>query len=1108
MHHEAAKTLIESTLGNTFVESRYANFIGNLVNNYDRSKTFTHNTTYIKDAFKPYVKQLKRLGTYTDPNGRKVDILIVSLVRDGSLDRARTMQRNFVADYLKDRDQKDAALVAYVTESQEDWRFSFVKVDYETVIAKDGRVKVKEDLTPARRFSFLVGKNEPNHTAQAQLIPLLKEDGRLPTLEEIERAFNIETVTDQFFNEYKELFMRLKEGLDTILAKEKTASSSLQAAGVTTTTFAKKLLGQIVFLYFLQKKGWLGVKPGAEWGSGPKNFLTELFEKKWVTYNNFFTDVLEPLFYEALAIERPNNFFAKLNCQVPFLNGGLFEPLSGYDWQKMRLPLPNSLFEDIFTTFNLYNFTVREDEPLEKEVAVDPEMLGKVFENLLEISDRRSKGAFYTPREIVHFMCQESLINYLDTTINKPSEKLIQESPDQGSLFSQAKPIQKSLVLETDKPLVPWKDIEYLIYHGELSLGYDEAKLKGTESYEFKLPESIRKYAKEIDQALAEIKICDPAIGSGAFPVGLMTEIVKARNVLSAHLPADLKQTTYQLKREAIENSIYGVDIDPSAVDIARLRLWLSLVVDEDNFHHIQPLPNLDYKIVCGNSLQSIKQGFLKGDIEQLKKEYFNETNREKKILVKSRIDQIIKSLTNNRPIFDFQIYFSEIFSSQKGFDVVIGNPPYLESRSPDFSDVLKDYLQDQLKQRYGKESEKIPRGSDLLIYFYELSLRLINNSGYVVLITQNSWLDTDYGFKFQNFLLKRTNVLGIIDSDYKYFDGKNGPNINTVITVFRGKNPTDQPMVFARYHTNFDMTPISLKSISNEIDNSIVSYKFFNSGNSIIRDFKWGFLFNSDDFLIEILNILSSKAKQIDQIKGYSLSMGQGLNLTKDCIVDSDDLERFPFIKKGLIPFITNSDMNQFVVQKTSRYLVDQQIIFPKERKELKSVGIKLFDPQSTRKTRPILVMPRGIGNKHFCILNLAKAYSSSCVDIYDDGENVIDEIKLNLWIFFNSSLFWLFREVSGRKNLGGGMLKAEATDIRNLPVYIDFRKNNEIRRLFKSLAKRNVLSVEDEINSNEHKEIDRIVFEHLGLDENQRNCVIEALLAKVRERHEKSRT
>ena len=205
-----------------------------------------------------------------------------------------------------------------------------------------------------------------------------------------------------------------------------------------------------------------------------------------MTYDNFFNDVLEPLFYEALAIERPDNFYPRLNVKIPFLNGGLFEPVGNYDWRSIDILLPNKLFAvenpetakeeelGIFDIFDRYNFTVREDEPLEKEVAVDPEMLGKVFENLLEVTDRKSKGAFYTPREIVHYMCQESLINYLDTKLNSGTEPLIPPQSRQQSFIDEPEPEQLSLTVRAAGSIVPHEDIATLIRLGELVKEHDQ----------------------------------------------------------------------------------------------------------------------------------------------------------------------------------------------------------------------------------------------------------------------------------------------------------------------------------------------------------------------------------------------------------------------------------------------------------------------------------------------------------------------------------------------------------------------------------------------------------------------------------------------------------
>ena len=377
----------------------------------------------------------------------------------------------------------------------------------------------------------------------------------------IHSKFFIKDITNEFFEQYKELFFRITEYLDT----DTNSKNILGSAGTDIPRFTNKLLRQIVFLYFLQKKGWLGVHKNEKWGSGQKNFLQSIFKKSDSEGKNFFNSYLRFLFYEAFAHQHgEDNYYEKLDCRIPFLNNGLFE--ADYDWENFEINLPNTLFHNnekliktgdvgtgILDIFNRYIFTIREDEQLEKEVSIDPEMLGKVFENMLEITERKSKGAFYTPREIVHYMCQESLVEYLATSCNQISrdiiERLIKKQLDQ-------------------------KDADL-----------------------------VKQHVAEIYDALEKVKICDPAIGSGAFSMGMLQEIFSIKQTL--HLFEYGSLDTFrasEVKLNIIQNSIYGVDIEKDAVEIARLRLWLSLIIDEEL---PKPLPNLDYKIVEGNSLVS-----------------------------------------------------------------------------------------------------------------------------------------------------------------------------------------------------------------------------------------------------------------------------------------------------------------------------------------------------------------------------------------------------------------------------------------------------------------------------------------------------------------------
>ena len=408
--------------------------------------------------FNSYIDGSIHIGNYKTPDGKNIIIMAVQQKKARYVENARSSQRSY-AKKLIEAANADAAFIAFYTEDEPKWRLSFVRLDYEMKI-ENGRLKTAENMTPAKRYSYLVGADEPCHTAISRFERFIT-DGQAnperPTLDDLEEAFSVEKVTNEFFELYCEKFQQLREQLedneDFRIEAEQHNFSSAQ--------FAKKLMGQIVFLYFLQKKGWLGVSAwpdtlnekeyknafyargaksrelipivykkiaddtyrvsssglasisdedeavlaqcvkGKPWGTGPHNFMRRLFnlaEKRGV---NFYDAILEPLFYNALNVNRgEQGYCAALHCRIPFLSGGLFEPIDGYDWEHNDFNLPNSIFSNIaekgsryadgiLDIFDRYNFTMSEDEPMEREVAIDPEMLGKVFENLLEAHSTR-----------------------------------------------------------------------------------------------------------------------------------------------------------------------------------------------------------------------------------------------------------------------------------------------------------------------------------------------------------------------------------------------------------------------------------------------------------------------------------------------------------------------------------------------------------------------------------------------------------------------------------------------------------------------------------------------------------------------------------------------
>jgi hypothetical protein len=892
---------------------------------------FIYRGNFIPDAYKPYITTLERIGKYKDREGNKIDLLIVQLKKETSLERARTMQRNFIAWYLNGSRGdilKDAALAAFVSPDTEDWRFSLVKMDYRLDTSGE-KVKVKKELTPARRFSFLVGKNENSHTAQSCLLPVLEKKVQDPTLKELEKAFDIETVTKEFFLKYRELFLHTKEELDRVVKKDPKIKADFEVKSVDTVNFAKKLLGQIIFLYFLQKKGWFGVGRDDDWNTGSKHFLRELFEKKHGDYNNFFNDILEPLFYDALRNDRSHDdgYYSRFNCKIPFLNGGLFDPIGNYDWVHTDILIPGRLFSNnvktkegdkgtgILDVFDRYNFTVKEDEPLEKEVAIDPELLGKSYEKFNAIrldnfaefkkalkSGRKGEenkfnkkfGVYYTPREIVHYMCQQSLINYLATKLEGKAKK---------------------------------EAIEFFILEGEkyiehLKTAKEKKEKNANYQGDYKEKEhfiELKKHANEIDNSLSKIKVCDPAVGSGAFPVGMMTEIVKARmffvetdclekSYINSH-QEKVKKTPYNFKRDCIEYSLYGVDIDHGAVEIAKLRLWLSLVVDEDDIKNIKPLPNLDYKIVCGNSLLGVEKNLfnfnLFNELEKLKPLFFNETNPTKKHEYKKQIDKLISEITSGHTEFDFEVYFSEVFHEKGGFDVVIANPPYVGERGN------KKIFQEAKK---GLLSKFYQRKMDIFYFFFHLALNLGKQNSAIAFITTNYYPTATAATKLRQDFKKRAIIKNLINfNELKIFESALGQH-NMITVLEKGQ---DEKIVFQTCITQRQgtVTPEILQKILNGNDEKTNYYKvaqkiLYDGNECYIR------LIGNSKNSKNPIQVILEKVKSRNITLGHICNVNQGI-LTGADKVSNKHIKKFPkvgFIKGEGIYVLNDNEVKKIV--------------------------------------------------------------------------------------------------------------------------------------------------------------------------------------------------
>ena len=657
-------------------------------------------------------------------------------------------------------------------ENQESWEWRF------TFCHKGAS---QTDSTSSKRFTFLLGPGQHCRTATDNFQRLIDKRGTVE-VKDIEDAFSVEALNKEFFDKYRQHYATFVEYItgkryvkqggkwEEKQVSEPNAQLREQFCGdeKRVRDYVKKLLGRIVFLHYLQRKGWLGVPSDKAWGDGDRSFIQHLYEYATeAQQSDFITSVLSPLFYEALNTDRraDNDLFDTRvkfpkrgnKLRIPYLNGGLFDRDEN---AALLIKFPPEFFKDLLDFFAQYNFTIDENDPTDAQVGVDPEMLGRIFESLLE--DNKEKGAYYTPKEIVQYMCRESLIAYLCTGI------------DQGTPEHQA--------------------------ISEFVKSYDAELLTGVEL------EGVGLGTKVLER-LKEVKVCDPAIGSGAFPMGMLRELYNCRISLE-----DLSVSSAEIKSQIIKSNIYGVDIEQGAVDIARLRFWLSLVVDETT---PTPLPNLDYKIMQGNSLLEWYEGVDLSTLTQRKEDgcvelfddladvyrrqlrqaisaYYGETDHDRKATLHQEISEAIDeqlkeqhytvdlsgiNVSANTHFFLWHTWFDEVFnrpSGRNGFDIVIGNPPYIQLQN-NGGELAKIY------QGYGFKG--FARTGDIYCLFYERGYQLLREGGHLCYITSNKWMRAGYGEKIRGFLADNTNPILLVDfAGIKVFEGA---TVDTNILLF-----------------------------------------------------------------------------------------------------------------------------------------------------------------------------------------------------------------------------------------------------------------------------------------------------------------------------------
>ena len=657
-------------------------------------------------------------------------------------------------------------LFHYEDDTRWDWRFTYCR--------KSGN---KEESTDSKRYTFLLGPGQSCRTATDNFMALYDKRESLE-IKDIEDAFNVEALSKEFFGKYKaqyEAFVNYmvdpangmrQDFIDTDFDRTgMTADKIRDREEKPIRDYVKKLLGRIVFLHFLQKKGWLGVPAGKKWGEGDRDFMLKLFKNATERQKeNFLDDILEDLYAEGLDRNRSDKgdiYDTEVSgigkCRIPYLNGGLFER---DNLDKKSSHFPATYFDNLLTMLSQYNFTIDENDPNDAEVGVDPEMLGRIFENLLE--DNKDKGAFYTPKEIVQYMCRESLIAYLQTDQREEDKERIRQ-------------------------FVTTHDAEIL---GGLK--------------------------EDIDQKLIDVKICDPAIGSGAFPMGLLRELFFCRSAIEPNIV----ENAANIKRHIIQNNIYGVDIERGAVDIARLRFWLSLIVDEKS---PEALPNLDFKIMQGNSLLEQYKGadlstmtekkvgagqgitifdsmldVYRKNLRDKLAEYYACPEHDKKVQLRKDIADIVKKelseqginidfedmdLSANSQFFLWHTWFHDVFSrpSKEGFDIVIGNPPY----GAKYDNQTKRYYKNTYMT--ANSIRGLQKGSlDTYTLFIELGYNLLRRNGSFAYIVPISLTSSDSLTGVHRILMGNCNTIHISSYAVRPKPVFENAVVNTSILLFQ----------------------------------------------------------------------------------------------------------------------------------------------------------------------------------------------------------------------------------------------------------------------------------------------------------------------------------
>ena len=1002
-----------------------------------------------------------------DINGAQIDVWDVTVKPNCRLHIARQAIRDCFRSYTE---HYSGAFFIFHYENcaNQPWRLSWLSLG-----------KNNQDVNNAKRYTYLCGNDYACRTIAERFVEL--ETTKTKTLDSITRAFDVEALSDEFFSEYRVLYNDIVQyitgqryikknnmwecypkkvsqdapGYDIYLQFAGLYDNNEEQAVKAVRDYVKKLMGRLVFIQFVQKKNWLKIND-----ISTTNFLLDIFNAVESEYrDDFIESVLEKVVYMLLNQEHTDyGKIGNVEIDVPFLNGGLFEPDIYDAGTKVRLPkeffhnpqyvevkrkLSDSQLraEDEFFSqcgildlFYQYNFTIDENDPNDAEIGVDPEMLGKIFENLLE--DNKDKGAFYTPKEIVNYMCEESLIAYLNTKVP----------------------------------------------------GIEDAIRQWVTANENS--DAINMHQEALQDALREVKICDPAVGSGAFPMGLLNLLLRLRG--TTHMT---EAERCEIKKEIIQNNIYGVDIEKGAVDIARLRFWLSIVVDLDN---PTALPNMDFKIMQGNSLlewyegvdlsgmslneqakkktkkgQAYEQAFIFDEqqpldnIQNVIREYYGTDDHQKKVKLRGIINSNVKSYIRNLkgctpeiqqkletlPIpndkfFLWHIYFKEVFDNG-GFDIIIGNPPYISyySRQAVYIDpnILKTLVKHSQFVEGGKQSSKGRFHS--VQFFIDRGWRLLCEQGILSYIIDFSFFEKPFN-RIRKYILENCHIMEIV-SGLKEF-----------------KNVTSGQLILTLDHVNNKPTKWKESITGNvqEIDQSIWN--------------KDGYIIKKDDENIVIKKIEKNSFTPLCKLGRLS----QGVNIggvAKKMFLSENPNKNYKYIngaqnvKAYNIVWPSEQQKND---PSTMYFNFDKSI----ERNIIQNnlmKGTPGIGKDNNRFIRPKIVI-RQSDVRITAAIDIDKqfhcGYSLFVFNVEKDNE---EQMYVLLGIL-NSKLITYFALHKGYIKIAKGKTPQIRTCIKNLPI-ADIRNEQKSQSISEKVKKI--------LNNNQHhksnymleNEIDRIVYE-----------------------------